>query len=1128
MELYQQRSREEESITPISSSSFKIHKAPISVSQSISNPNTSKTIDPIAEESREPTIFEEDSLFADIFGAIPSEPIAPTTPHASNIIDGELITSPDRSPESSPEKPIAPTRMTLADLMSSSIPHGDALRNSDTIYSGAAASSDVVLTDDVDLDDEFFSDDSASDSHLSHQNENSTAAQSQYDDETTTDDNALPNFWTQSSSLAETIAAGHSLEIVEKESKKFSFDDAIDSEMKTSMAEKDDSNFEGLGPSSKKRRRVVSEEDEFDLLGEKSSSSKKASGKVSKKSKQQNGDSLADSNGIHSSTSKRENFRKLNLKNGYKKPKMDRETAGYAKARKNAMALAKSGDLSRLAPQLSDERSMEVEFEQMVEESQQGEESGEGIEQNHLRHSESHDGSVELNDFLNDPTKLEESIPDDMMDRVLRDGMKVANFREGQREAISRILRGKNTLLILPTGGGKSLVYQYPSKVWKTGVTMVVSPLLSLVADQLSKLPSLGLRGVALTSSMSSSEISKAIASLKAHQSNILFVSPEKLASQSFRNLIRQLGLSINLLAIDEAHCISQWSHNFRPAYLQLYKLGVEELGAKCVLAISATATERTAASITEILHISQENLLRYHPIRENLHLNFVEVQEKETKLFEILKTKFNASSESLIIYVHYQRQADDLAALLLQKHVAVASFHAGKSHSERKQIQRLFGKGEIRIIVATIAFGMGVDMPSIRGVIHFSMPRSIENYVQEIGRAGRDGLPSQCYLLLSPQDVFTLRSFAHAETYDRPTVKALLVSIFQNKAKEKSSPHSHTYVALPIGNSEIQFDMKSTMIATILTWLDAMGRLKFQNVQVSASCDIAFTTQSLDVLRKGSRLMFECAKVGKRGKGVLNVPLDQLATFRGVSIHEIIEQLTEAQESLGLKLDFKDPALVAQLDQEWTHDETDEIINEITAKIKNMEVSNLSKIDAMYRLVAEELDTPVADMIRRYFEASENPSSPSSSSSSSSLSNGTSTTNPSITSIPTTSGLTNSSSMPSGEMRNSSSSFLAPPSASSTPRPSTSSTSLLLRNFYNPTEMTKSHVVGDVKNFLSIHGEHITSARPIARIFHGISSPVFPKEQWLSNRFWGRSVHIPFELILSVAQEQLIARAFL
>lgn len=1127
MELYQQRSREEESIAPAASSSFKIHKAPLSISQSFSNPPSLKTIDPIADESREPTIFEEDSLFADIFGAISSEPVPPPSEHTSNIVDGELITSPDRSLESSPEKPIAPTRMTLADLMASSIPHSDALRSSDALQLDVEITNDVVLADDIDLDDEFFSDESASESQ--YQNDASTAAQSQYDDDATTDDTGLPNFWTQSGSLANTIAAGHSLEIVEKESKKFSFDDAIHSEMKTSMAEKDDSNFEGLGPSSKKRRRVVSEEEDLDILDEKSSSSKKgsSSGKASssKKTKQQNGDSLADPNVTSASTGKRENFRKLNLKNGYKKPKMDRETAGYARARKNAAALARSGDLSRLTPQLSDERSMEVEFEQMVEESQHGDENGVGIEEKQNLPSESQDGSVELNDLLNDPAKRKEAIPEAMMDRVLRYGMKVANFREGQREAITRILRGENTLLILPTGGGKSLVYQYPSKVWKTGVTMVVSPLLSLVADQLSKLPSLGLRGVALTSSMSSSEITKAIASLRSHQSNILFVSPEKLASQSFRNLIRQLGLSINLLAIDEAHCISQWSHNFRPAYLQLYKLGVEELGAKCVLAISATATERTAASITEILHIPQSNVLRYHPVRENLHLNFIETQEKESKLFEILKSKFNASTESLIIYVHYQRQADDLAALLLQKHVAVASFHAGKSHSERKQIQRLFGKGEIRIIVATIAFGMGVDMPSIRGVIHFSMPRSIENFVQEIGRAGRDGLPSQCYLLLSPQDVFTLRSFAHAETYDRPAVKALLVSIFQNKAKEKSSVQSDMFVALPIGNSEIQFDMKSTMIATILTWLDAMGKLKFQNIQVSASCDIAFTTQSLDTLRKQSRLMFDCAKVGKRGKGVLNVPLDQLATFRAVSIHDCIEQLTEAQESLGLKLDFKDPALVAQLDKEWTADETDEIIDEITAKIKNMEASNLSKIDAMYRLIAEDLDTPVAEKIRRYFAASENANINSAPSTGNSV---LSSSNTAILALPAANPPSSAPSV-AIDVRTLNSSFLAPPSASNTPRSNGSSTSsLLLRNFYNPTEMTKSHVIGDVKTFLSIHGEHITSARPIARIFHGISSPVFPKEQWLSNRFWGRSVHIPFELILSIAQEQLIARAFL
>jgi ATP-dependent DNA helicase RecQ len=321
-------------------------------------------------------------------------------------------------------------------------------------------------------------------------------------------------------------------------------------------------------------------------------------------------------------------------------------------------------------------------------------------------------------------------------------------FRPLQKEIIEGVLRGDDTVVLMPTGGGKSLCFQLPALLLP-GITIVVSPLISLMKDQVDALVESGVPAAMINSSMNASEIANVIEQAKTGTLKIIYISPERLALPSFAALLHTLPIS--LFAIDEAHCISEWGHDFRPDYRSLSRLRGNFPNVP-IIALTATATEKVRADIIKQLNLPKPHIFISSFNRQNLSY---EVLPKKDSLNTILSLLASYPGESAIIYCFSRKDTESLAEKLNAHGLKAATYHAGLSADKRRDNQERFIRDEVQIMVATIAFGMGIDKPDVRLVIHHSLPKSVEGYYQETGRAGRDGLPARCVLLFSIADKY-------------------------------------------------------------------------------------------------------------------------------------------------------------------------------------------------------------------------------------------------------------------------------------------------------------------------------------------------------------------------------------
>lgn len=331
--------------------------------------------------------------------------------------------------------------------------------------------------------------------------------------------------------------------------------------------------------------------------------------------------------------------------------------------------------------------------------------------------------------------------------RLLKEKFGYDEFRPGQEEVIGKILNKENCLAIMPTGGGKSICYQLPALLVE-GLTLVVSPLISLMKDQVDALNEMDIPAAYINSSLSNGEINARFKMASDGALKLLYIAPERFESEFFQGLLERV--SIGMIAIDEAHCISQWGHDFRPSYLNLAE-AVRNLEDKpTVAALTATATPRVAEDITSYLNISPQNVVNTGFARPNLSFQVVK-DEKDGFLLEYIKKN---SSQSGIIYASTRKEVARLYQLLKSKGVSAGMYHAGMSEQERTASQEAFQYDRILVMVATNAFGMGIDKSNVRFVIHAQIPGNLESYYQEAGRAGRDGLPSDAILIFAPRDI--------------------------------------------------------------------------------------------------------------------------------------------------------------------------------------------------------------------------------------------------------------------------------------------------------------------------------------------------------------------------------------
>ncbi len=462
--------------------------------------------------------------------------------------------------------------------------------------------------------------------------------------------------------------------------------------------------------------------------------------------------------------------------------------------------------------------------------------------------------------------------------QVLKQYFGYDEFREGQEDLIKGILEGKDVFGIMPTGSGKSLCFQVPA-LMMSGITLVISPLISLMKDQVYTLNQAGIHAAFLNSSLTTNQYYKALSFAKEGRYKIIYVAPERLESDVFLDFVNQV--EISMVAVDEAHCVSQWGQDFRPSYLKIMQFVNKLRNRPVISAFTATATKTVQEDIIEILNLNNPVLVKTGYDRPNLHLS---VQMPTNKYLALSNYVENRKDRSGIIYCLTRKSVEEVSAKLIKDGYRVARYHAGLSDEERIGSQEDFIYDRVPIMVATNAFGMGIDKSNIRYVVHYNMPKSIEAFYQEIGRCSRDQEPGECVLFYSGQDVVTNQFFIE-NNRDNDALDADTRVLVQKQEQERlrkmtfycfTTDCFRDYILRYFGEAPTSYCGNCENCMT-----------KFEEVNVTQEAIAIINCIEESRQRYGINIILDTLRGGKTAK-IRNYNMDQLSSYASLSKHTI------------------------------------------------------------------------------------------------------------------------------------------------------------------------------------------------------------------------------------------------
>ncbi|RZF48037.1 hypothetical protein LSTR_LSTR002103 [Laodelphax striatellus] len=692
-----------------------------------------------------------------------------------------------------------------------------------------------------------------------------------------------------------------------------------------------------------------------------------------------------------------------------------------------------------------------------------------------------------------------------------------SSFRSGQEETVMRIMCGLSTLVTLSTGSGKSLCYQLPAYLYRKYskepcITLVISPLISLMEDQIVTMLKAPIKIGCFHMNQTTKQRQNFLDLLKSGEMDVLLVSPEMIVSND--RLPGGLGKvfqdlpPIAFVCIDEAHCISQWSSNFRPSYLMLCKVLYYPFGVKTFLGLTATATQITISGITDELGVpdGQNGIISDEPLPKNLILTVSNDEDKDNALIELLQSSRFGVPNSVIIYCTRRDDCERVAVYIRTRlqfeeaarkstkirgriSVVAEPYHAGLSAAKRKRVQESFMTGVLRIVVATIAFGMGINKQDIRGIIHYNIPNSFERYVQEVGRAGRDGNPAYCHLFLDHEggDLGELRRHVFGDSMDRHTIRKLLQRVFVPCKCEQNECSRHE-VAFAVADTVEALDLKEESIATLLCYLELHPKRWITNLPNSYTmCKVQsykggkyLCTAALKCPPLAVAVSKELSKGTKKEKlGSLSFPIIELAAELGwdsgmLKYH--LKQLEWADKEGGIRcrtgilVEFSEVGFRIQAPGNLSSDDLDSALDSLHQRVKEQETTTLTKLHTIFETLTsfsqKNVELCLQDdcvgssdklkaKIRQYF-------------------------------------VNNCD--------------LIPPVIPETK----------LKN--------EDQVASDVRNLVSMYRNSNLTSRSIARIFYGIASPNFPALTMSRNKFWRAHLHEDFNLLCTTAAKVLLS----